>query len=368
MQVLLLLTIAIGSLAVAIFFAIRYFRLTERFKPVISLDDEAERVRKEIDRQKTEAEELLRTTKSKAAVLGTNYEQAKQIFDRLEHETALLQENLDDLSFGLYKPHYSFDTPESYKAALEKVYEQKKALIHADKAADYSKEWTVNGSKREGLRMTKGQLKLMLRAFNGECDAAIAKVAWNNIVRMEERINKAHEAINKLGAVNKICITTEYLEICLAELRLAHEYELKKQEEKEEQRAIREQMREEEQAQREFERAQREAVAEQERAEKALASARAELLKASGEHLEAIQLEVKNLEQKVADAQAKQEHAVSMAQVTKMGHVYVISNIGSFGNDVIKIGMTRRLDPDDRIQELGGASVPFGFDTHAMIF
>jgi hypothetical protein len=149
---------------------------------------------------------------------------------------------------------------------------------------------------------------------------------------------------------------------------LAHEYELKKQEEKEEQRAIREQMREEEQAQREFERAQREAVAEQERAEKALASARAELLKASGEHLEAIQLEVKDLEQKVADAQAKQEHAVSMAQVTKMGHIYVISNIGSFGNDVIKIGMTRRLDPDDRIQELGGASVPYGFDTHAMIF
>src|SRR5208337_2655601 len=227
MQIFLLLTIAIGSLAVAIFFAIRYFRLTERFKPVISVDDEAERVRKEIDRKKTEAEELLRAAKSKAAVLGTNYEQAKQIFDRLEHETALLQENLEDLSFGLYKPHYSFDTPESYKAALEKVYEQKKALIHADKAADYSKEWTVNGSKREGLRMTKGQLKLMLRAFNGECDAAIAKVAWNNVVRMEERITKAHEAINKLGAVNKICITTEYLEICLAELRLAHEYELK---------------------------------------------------------------------------------------------------------------------------------------------
>jgi DNA repair exonuclease SbcCD ATPase subunit len=119
---------------------------------------------------------------------------------------------------------------------------------------------------------------------------------------------------------------------------------MKKQEVKEEQREIREQMREEERAQREFEKAEREAAAEQERAEKALAAARAELEKASGEHLEAIELKITDLEQKIADAQAKQDHAVSMAQVTKMGHVYVISNLGSFGEDVFKIGMTRRLE------------------------
>jgi len=216
--------------------------------------------------------------------------------------------------------------------------------------------------------MTKHQVKLMMRAFNGECDAADAKVSWNNAERMEERIKKAFEAINKLGEVNRVSITPEYRDLCLAELRLTHEYEAKKQEEKEEQRAIRDQMREEERAQKEFEKAQREATAEQERAERALATARAELQKASGEHLEAIQFKIHELEQKVADAQAKQEHAVSMAQVTKMGHVYVISNIGSFGDDVFKIGMTRRLEPADRIQELSGASVPFSFDIHAMIF
>ena len=97
-------------------------------------------------------------------------------------------------------------------------------------------------------------------------------------------------------------------------------------------------------------------------------AARAELQKASGEHALAIQQKVEELEQKMAEAQAKQEHAVSMAQLTRMGHVYVICNIGSFGEDVFKFGMTRRLDPDDRVQELGGASVPFGFDIHAMIF
>lgn len=184
---------------------------------------------------------------------------------------------------------------------------------------------------------------------------------------MEERITRSFEAINTLGEVNKVSITPTYRDACLAELRLTHEYELKKQQEKEEQREIREQMREEERAQKEYEKAQRDAALERDRAEKALAAAREEL-RASGEHLEAIQAHIQDLEQKVAEAQAKQDHAVSMAQVTKMGHVYVISNVGSFGEGVFKIGMTRRLDPEDRVQELSGAAVPFGFDVHAMIF
>ena len=127
-------------------------------------------------------------------------------------------------------------------------------------------------------------------------------------------------------------------------------------------------MREEERAQKDFERAQREAAIERAKAEKALAAARDELQKATGEHLEAIQTEIQGLEKRMADAQSKHERAVSMAQLTRMGHVYVISNIGSFGENIFKIGMTRRLDPDDRIQELSGAAVPFGFDVHAMIF
>jgi hypothetical protein len=167
--------------------------------------------------------------------------------------------------------------------------------------------------------MTKHQVKLMLRAFNGECDAAVAKVTWNNVTRMEERIRKSFEAINVLGEVNKVNITPIYRDACLAELRLAHEFEQKKQDEKEEQREVRERMREEERAQRDFEKAQREAVQERERAEKALEAARKELEKATGEHLEAIQTQIGDLEKRIADAQAKQDHAVSMAQVTKMG-------------------------------------------------
>jgi hypothetical protein len=375
------LIVAVGLLAIAIFFAIKYFGVMKRFEPVLSLDAEAERVRKEIDKNwseaeraveqaKSEATELVSKAKSKASELNANYDQAKQIFDRLQYELSLLQEDAENISFGVYKPHYAFDAPEEFKAALERIYERKKLLVRGDSsgAIKCPTAWEVNNSRTEGKRMIRKQAKLMMRAFNGECDAAIAKVVWNNATKMEERVRKAFEAVNSLGEVMHTAITAAYLDLCLAELRLTYEYEMKKQEVKEEQREIREQMREEERAQREFEKAQREAAAEQERAEKALAAARAELEKASGEHLEAIELQITDLEQKIADAQAKQDHAVSMAQVTKMGHVYVISNLGSFGEDVFKIGMTRRLEPGDRVYELSGASVPFSFDIHAMIF
>ena len=378
MQVLLI-CIALCSAAAAVFLGWKYKIIVNRFKPILSLDEEATRVRKEIEKNKNdslreiehakaEAAERVSNAKAKAADLTLAYNNAKEIYDRLQHEISLLEETSEDISFGLYKPQYSFETSEEYKIALEKIYEQKKSYIKEDNAAIYPSGWTVNNNLVEGKRMIKKQIKIMLRAFNGECDAAVARVTWNNATRMIERIRKSFEAINTLGEVVKTRLSHNYLDMCLAELRLTHEYEMKKQEEKEKAREDRERMREEERAQKDFERAQREAAIEKAKAEKALAAARDELQKATGEHLEAIQIEIQALEKKMADAQSKQDRAVSMAQLTKMGHVYVISNVGSFGENVFKIGMTRRLEPVDRIQELSGAAVPFGFDVHAMIF
>lgn len=138
--------------------------------------------------------------------------------------------------------------------------------------------------------------------------------------------------------------------------------------EKEEQRQIREEMREEERAQRELEKVQKEAEKEEKAYEDALARARREAEEAIGEQQEALLQQVLELQQKLAEAQENKERAISQAQLTRSGHVYIISNIGSFGDDVYKIGMTRRLDPMDRVRELGDASVPFGFDVHAIIY
>ncbi|MBA3847864.1 MAG: DUF4041 domain-containing protein, partial [Planctomycetes bacterium] len=216
--------------------------------------------------------------------------------------------------------------------------------------------------------MTKKNMKIMLRAFNGESDTAIAKVKWDNITVMENRITKAFESINKIGSTNQISITDEYLDLKLQELRLGHELQEKIKEERDEQRRIQEQIREEEKAQRELDRAKEEAEREEERSERALEKARAELEQATGAKHAALEDKVKALEQALTDAQAQKQRAISQAQLTKSGYVYIISNVGSFGEHIYKIGMTRRLEPLDRVKELGDASVPFAFDVHAMIW
>jgi multidrug efflux pump subunit AcrA (membrane-fusion protein) len=207
----------------------------------------------------------------------------------------------------------------------------------------------------------------MLRAFNGESDAAVAKVKFNNVTVMEARIRKAYEKINGLAEVQKCLISQSYLSLKLQELFLAHEYQEKLQEEREEQRHIREQIREEEIAQRQLEKARLEAEREETRYDQALARAREEVERAEGANREKLSAQIAELQQRLAEARAAKERAISQAQLTRSGNVYIISNIGSFGEDVFKIGMTRRLDPYDRVHELSGAAVPFDFDVHAMI-
>jgi hypothetical protein len=365
------LVITLLAVLAGVFLFIRYRRVNatndalhaehaairEKYGPILDMDAELAKRTEELNAQVAKRDELV-------AAYGHDYE----IHERLKAEVALLEENLEDMSFGVYKPHYNFDAPEDYRKALEAVWQKKKEMVRADRAALCDIAWTVQGSAREGVRMTKQNMKVMLRAFNGEADAAVAKVTWSNVTTMEERIRRAFAAINNTGTVNKIRIVPEYLELSLAELQLTYEYEKKKREVLEEQREIRERLKEEERAQRDFERALQEAATEQERYEKALAKARAEVEKAKGEEIDAANAKVRELEEKLAEAQAKSERAKSMAEQTRCGYIYVISNIGSFGEKVFKIGMTRRLDPTDRVRELGDASVPFQFDVHAMIY
>jgi hypothetical protein len=216
--------------------------------------------------------------------------------------------------------------------------------------------------------MTKKTIKLTLRAFNGECESLIARVRWNNVERLQAKIEKAFEIINRLNKPNDIHIQNMYLNLKVEELKLTHEYELKKHEEKEEQKRIRAEMREEERARKEIEKAQRETEKEEERYRKALEVVEKQLTEAQGEQLDKLNNEIEYLRGQVIKAHEAHERAVSRAQLTKSGHVYVISNIGSFGEQVYKIGMTRRLEPMERVKELGDASVPFRFDVHAMIY
>lgn len=340
----------------------------EREKLRVALDRELAEARRGVEREVAEASARVEVSSREFEQMRDRYRGAKEVFDRLTAELALLEQNAEDISVGLYKPHFAYDTTEAYRTKLEEISERLKLMVREDRAVAYGVAWTVGNSRKEGERMQKQYAKLLLRAFNGESDASIAKVAWDNILRMEERIRKSFEAINKLGGVMQISLRSEYCELKLDELRLEHEMEERRKLEAEEQRRIREQMREEEKAQRELDRAQREAEEEEARQLRALEKARKELAKASGAQLDALSARIAELEGALSEAHSKKERAQSLAELTKRGYVYVISNHGSFGPDVLKIGMTRRLDPMDRVRELGDASVPFEFDVHAMIY
>jgi hypothetical protein len=279
-----------------------------------------------------------------------------------------VEEAIEIQSFGFYRPRYGLESSAAYTERLGVIRDQQKATIKRGRATLCDTAWVVAGSAAEGRKMIDRMAKLMLRAFNGECDAAIGKARYDNVVMLEERITKSCEAVNKLGHSNRVMITLPYFELKLAELHLVHEHREKVQEEKEEQRRIREQMRDEQKAHEEIERAQADAEREEERYEKALTKARADLAEGTGKQHDRLEALVTRLENELKEAIDRKAKAIARAQLTKSGHVYVLSNIGSFGEGIYKIGLTRRLDPHERVDELGDASVPFAFDVHAIIF
>lgn len=356
------LIVLFGAMAVFLFVLLfrshrQIYRLKLKYKDVIDIDKEVE-IRKE----------KYRNLNKQISTLKGDYKEKRNIFEKLLKEISILEENLEYMDFGIYQPHFDFDTSEKYKIELQKIRNMQKEMIKDKDAIVCSTEWTVGGSKREGQKMTNRYMKLMLRAFNNECDSALLKIKWNNILKMEERIKKSFEVINKLGETQNINITGRYLDQSLKELHLAHEYQEKIYEEKEEQRRIREQMREEEKVKREIEKAMKDAENEEAQYQVALEKAKLELGKAYGEETKEFEEKIKVLQEQLEEAKRKKERALSRAQQTKNGHVYIISNIGSFGKNIYKIGMTRRLEPLERVKELGDASVPFAFDIHAMIF
>jgi hypothetical protein len=340
----------------------------EKYKPISDIENEIKNQRFNFEKLITEKETEITSIQENLAKLNVDYKVALETYTRLRKEINLFENKLDLIEFGVYEPIYDFEKSSEYRDEQNKVIELQKKLITEERAAICRTNWTIDGSVAKGKASTKRYIKLTLRAFNGECESLIAKVKWNNVNQMKERIKKSFETINKISESQTVSIQREYLNLKLKELTLEYEFQLKKQKEKEELRAAQEALREEEKARREFEQAQKEAEKEEANYQKALDKARKEIEQATGEKHNVLLAQIEKLELELKNAHERKERALSMAQQTKRGHVYIISNIGSFGEQVYKIGMTRRLEPEDRVKELGDASVPFQFDIHAMIF
>ena len=347
----------------------------ERFSAVISIENEIESKSIKLSEIQTSATEL-----------NNKFINAKSIYKELEKDIKLYKNDIEFLDFGVYEPFYNFETTEKFKDEIDKNYNLQKELVKSDEAIILKRHPSnelveINSFDKITKEKFINTKKLIMLAFNTECNYLISKTNWNNISSIIERIHNHAYKIFKfsLGLYhyddnlkeNKLAtwwITEEYKELKIKEAKLHYEHKLKKRDEKEAQREIRAQIREEERAQRDFEKARKDAEIEEKRFQKAIERAKKELGLVSGEKLDELNLQISELEQSLKNANEAKERAISRAQETKSGHVYIISNLGSFGENVYKIGMTRRLEPIDRVKELGNASVPFTFDLHAMIF
>ncbi|SFT45138.1 Meiotically up-regulated gene 113 [Chryseobacterium formosense] len=215
----------------------------------------------------------------------------------------------------------------------------------------------------------KTAVDFVIDAYNGKVDSILATVRKDNYGILKQKIEDAFQLVNFNGkAFRNARISEVYHQARLEELKWAVVAQELRAMELEEQRQIREQIREEEKARKEFEKAIKEAEKEEQTLKRLIEKAEAQVSRANEEQKAIFQQKLEELQGKLEAAEEKNQRAISMAQQTKTGNVYVISNIGSFGEHVYKIGMTRRLEPLDRVRELGDASVPFEFDVHAMIY
>ena len=295
-------------------------------------------------------------------------ELAKQV-DLRKKEIIVLDEEILLESFALYKPKFKFLTSEEYKTRLEACREKQKQLIREGKAVNINENWTVNNSKSEGRKMVNDMKKLLLRSFNNECDYCVDNVKFNNMEVNKKRIEKSFEELNRLGRIMSAVITDAYKNLKFEELYLAFEYQQKKQEEREAQKRAREELREQQKLEQEIRQARERIAKEKRHYMRAILELESRLNQTAHEVERALLLEkLGEVNGQYSELEKEEKVIDYREQNAKAGYVYIISNLGAFGENVYKIGMTRRLEPLDRIDELGDASVPFAFDVHALVF
>lgn len=336
--------------------------MTPEMQEAMAIKKEINRLQEEQKTAQSSIDNLNRTINSK----NNDILSLEQTITAKKKQIIWLDDEILVQEFGLYSPKFDFANALGYKEALAEIRAKQKELIKNKKAVTGNTSWTVNNSATKGKKMIADTQKLLLRAFNSECDELVSKVKYTNFDASLTKIQKSASAISKLGAIMNIALTSEYLTLKENELRLAFEYQCKKQQEKEDAKLIRAEQREQAKIQKELEEQRRKIEKEQSHYQTAYEKLKLQL----SQHPDNIDLLKKkeDMEKQLSDID-KALNDIDYRQANmKAGYVYIISNIGSFGENVYKIGMTRRLNPQERIDELGDASVPFKFDVHAMIF
>ena len=312
-----------------------------------------EKTRDKLKTEEAEVKERLRVEES-------------QFIDKFRAEKSKLEKEMFDLEMESEVRQYDFSdysglSSEECKNKLSLLKLNEKEMIRSDEV------FSVN-SELEKKKLNDNR-KQILRCFNAECDNILQNVSVKRIDAMRKKMTASFESLNKIFSIDGVTLNYCILECKLEELNLVYTYELKKEQEKEERKAIREQMLEEEKVRKEIEREKAKLEKDQTQCNKEVHRLMNYLQKTANDAEKQLYIDkIQELEGKIKELQEKKENVLEREANARAGFVYIISNIGSFGEDVYKIGMTRRLEPMDRIKELSSASVPFGFDVHAMIF
>lgn len=258
---------------------------------------------------------------------------------------------------GIYRYHHPLESAGAYKERLRELETQMDSLLRAGQGVLAADMFTFAGSLAKGRRMVADLSKLMLRAYNAEADNCVRSLRSGNVETAKRRLEASVTAIEKLGAIMQLRVNPDYHALRLLELELVADYQMKVQAEREEARE------------------QRELLREQRRAEAELAAERERLDKERAHYASVLATLRANNDPTAADLESRLtaiDEAIAANDFRtaniRAGYVYVISNVGAFGPRVVKIGMTRRLEPLDRVRELGDASVPFQYDVHALFF
>jgi hypothetical protein len=313
--------------------------------------------------EKTIIENDIVQKKEKLKLLIQEVNKKQNAVEDLKAEIGDLSSDVDISNYGLYDPKYRFENSWEYKDKLKNIRDDEKQSIKNKTAVDFNPNWTLNGSLSKGRSMNNKNIKALFRSFNNECTEAIRKVNYSNYDRIAKRIRKSYEQHNKINKLNELKIKQFYLQYKLDELDLAFGYEVKKEEEKEQLKEERRKEREEAQLKKDIEKQNKRIDKDINHYNKAIKE-----LQARDTQTQSLKDEIVQLKQKINEHNHEKNKLNDTLYNAKAGYVYIISNIGSLGENVVKIGVTRRLKPEERVKELSSASVPFKFDIHALIF
>lgn len=338
--------------------------LTPEMRNAVTLKQEIERLEGEKRKRQAELDGISNEVDLRNRLVG----KLDASIEAKKGQIATFDDAILVQDFGLYEPRFDFANSTQFRDELKRCRAQQRDAIKEINQQVGNSTWTVNGSVQKGRKMVRETTKLLMRAYNGECDEIVRKVKATNVSKSIEQVYKTADAINRLGSTLGISVPPPYQQLKEREVRLAYEFALQKEREKEALREAREQEREARKLAQEIAAARKKLEKERKQYLSAYKEIAERLKGASDEERADLEARADELKAKLDDVDAAVADVDYREANQKAGFVYVISNIGSFGEGVYKIGMTRRLDPMERVRELGDASVPFNFDVHAMIF